>query len=484
MDLTSVTIREVGKRLAAREISSEDLVRACLSRVEAANGKLNALLDVDENGAFAAARIADKARKSGDDPGALAGIPIAIKDNVCVTGWTASAGSRILEPHRAAYDATVITRLRAAGAVLIGRANMDEFAMGSSTESSHYGPTKNPWDASRVPGGSSGGSAAAVASGMALAALGSDTGGSVRQPASLCGVTGLKPTYGRVSRYGLIALASSLDQIGPLTRSVEDAAIVMRAMEGEDDLDSTSVGPLETYVPELDQPSVAGLRIGIPKEYFLEGMDERVKASVMEAVAELKSQGATVHEVSLPHAEYALATYYLVMPAEASSNLARFDGIRYGYSASADSLKETYERSRGEGFGAEAKRRIMLGTYVLSKGYADAYYRQALKARTLIRRDFDEAFKEVDLIATPTSPTTAWKLGEKFADPLTMYLSDIYTVSANIAGIPAMSLPCGFADGLPIGLQLMARPFDEATLYRAGIAYQGVTDWHRRTPNL
>jgi aspartyl-tRNA(Asn)/glutamyl-tRNA(Gln) amidotransferase subunit A len=365
--------------------------------------------------------------------------------------------------------------------VLIGRANMDEFAMGSSTESSHYGNTKNPWDTSRVPGGSSGGSAAAVAAGYAPAALGSDTGGSVRQPAALCGVVGLKPTYGRVSRYGLMALASSLDQIGPITRTVEDAAILMRAIEGKDAKDSTSV-EAESYIPEIDQPNVKGLRIGIPKEYFLEGMNGDVKDAVMEAVSKLEAAGAIVKPISLPNAEYALATYYLVMPAEASSNLARYDGIRYGYSASADSLKETYERSRGEGFGAEAQRRIILGTYVLSKGYYDAYYRKALKARELIRRDFEAAFKDVDVIATPTSPTTAWKLGEKFNDPLTMYLSDIYTISANLAGIPALSMPCGFSDGLPIGLQLMGRPFDEATLYRTGIAYQSLTDWHTRTP--
>jgi aspartyl-tRNA(Asn)/glutamyl-tRNA(Gln) amidotransferase subunit A len=480
MDVSGLTLRRAAELMKNGEASSVDLTSAFLSRIEETNDDLNALLDVNES-AGATARLIDKRRKAGEDFGPLAGVPIVVKDNILVQGWTCSGGSRILENYQASYDATVITRLKDAGAVLIGRANMDEFAMGSSTESSHYGETKNPWDASRVPGGSSGGSAAAVAAGYAPVALGSDTGGSVRQPASLCGVVGLKPTYGRVSRYGLMSLASSLDQIGPITRTVEDAAILMRAIEGKDPKDSTSV-EVDSYLPEIDKPDVKGLRIGIPKEYFVAGMDEGVKSAVMDAVGKLEAAGAVVKPISLPNAEYALATYYLVMPAEASSNLGRYDGIRYGYSASADSLKETYERSRGEGFGAEAQRRIILGTFVLSKGYYDAYYRKALKVRELIRRDFEAAFKEVDVIATPTSPTTAWKLGEKSSDPLTMYLSDIYTISANLGGIPALSLPCGFQDGLPIGLQLMAKPFDEASLYRAGIAYQTLTDWHTRTP--
>ncbi|OGL66422.1 aspartyl/glutamyl-tRNA amidotransferase subunit A [Candidatus Uhrbacteria bacterium RIFCSPHIGHO2_01_FULL_63_20] len=483
MGATDMTLREAAARMAAGERSSEELVRTSLGRIAAVNEKVNAVLEVDSH-AIDAARDIDRRRKEGEELGPLAGIPVAVKDNILVRGWRASAGSRILETHTAAYDATVIARLREAGAIPVARTNMDEFAMGSSTESSHFGPTRNPWDLDRVPGGSSGGSAAAVASGMVSVALGSDTGGSVRQPASLCGVVGLKPTYGRVSRYGLIALASSLDQVGPFARTVEDAAILMRAIEGEDPRDATTVGPLETYVPELDQPSVKGLRIGLPKEYFVEGMDPRVKAGVMDAVRAMEAAGATAEEVSLPHARYALATYYLVMPAEASSNLARFDGIRYGYSAGTPSLRETYEMSRGEGFGEEAKRRIMLGAHVLSKGYAEAYYRQALKARTLIRRDFDEAFKTVDVIATPTSPCAAWRMGEKSADPLTMYLADIYTISANLAGIPALSLPCGFSDGLPIGLQLMGRPFSEATLFRAGMTYQSLTTWHTLTPTL
>lgn len=475
------TLAEASKRLAAKEITSEALVKATLDAIKKDNPAINALIGTFD-GALEAAREIDKRRAAGEALGPLAGVPIAMKDNILVKGEIASGGSRMLEPYHAAYDATVTARLKAAGAILIGRANMDEFAMGSSTETSHYGPTRNPWNTDCVPGGSSGGSAAAVAAGLVTCALGSDTGGSVRQPASLCGVVGLKPTYGRVSRYGLIAMASSLDQIGPLTHTVEDAALIMEAIEGADEKDATTVSTESLFVPELETRGVEGMRVGIPKEFFVEGMDGRVKDAVMTAVEELKAGGAIIKEISLPHAQYALAAYYVNMPAEVSSNLGRLDGIRYGHSVPEESLKQTYERSRGEGFGAEAKRRIILGAFVLSAGYYDAYYRKAMKVRTLIKRDFDQAFKDVDVIVGPTSPSVAWKLGEKFDDPLTMYLSDIYTISANLASVPALSLPCGFADGLPIGLQLHARAFDEASLYRAGMYYQSKTDWHEKHP--
>ncbi len=481
MDTSTLTIREAAKQLTAKKISSEELVKGCLEVAHQKNEALNALLEISDS-AVEAARHIDARRKKGEELGPLAGIPLAVKDNMLVQGWKATAGSQILENYHAVYNATVVERLRDAGAIFLGRGNMDEFAMGSSTESSHFGPTKNPWDKRRVPGGSSGGSVAAVAAGMVPYALGSDTGGSIRQPASLCGVVGLKPTYGRVSRYGLIAMASSLDQIGPITHTVEDAALAMQAIEGADPHDATTMDLEETTAPELLEKSVKGLRLGIPKEYFLDGMDEDVRRSVMEAVDLLKKAGAKVKEISLPHTEYALAAYYINMPAEASSNLGRFDGMRYGLSSSGSSLIDTYEQTRGEGFGREVQRRIMLGSYVLSAGYYDAYYRQALKVRSLIRKDFDEAFKDVDVIVTPTSPSVAWTLGEKFNDPLTMYLSDIYTISVNLAGVPALSLPCGFVKDLPVGLQLIGRPFDETTLYRIGMYYQSVTDWHTRTP--
>lgn len=472
---------EIARAVREGSRSCEETVRACLERVESGNGKLNALLGTYED-ALERARGIDERVAAGEDPGPLAGVPVVMKDNILVKGERCSAGSRILENYDAVYDATVTRRLRAAGAVLIGRANCDEFAMGSSTENSHYGPSRNPWDTARVPGGSSGGSAVAVAAGFAPLAFGSDTGGSIRQPASLCGVVGLKPTYGRVSRYGLISLASSLDQIGPFARTVEDAALALQVIQGDDPMDATTVAGEDVAVPELLERDVRGLRIGVPKEYFVEGMDEGVKRAVLDAVAVFEKAGAEIVDISLPHAEYAIAAYYVVQPSEASSNLGRFDGIRYGYSSEGNSLSETYERSRGEGFGPEVQRRIMLGTFALSKGYADAFYRKSLKARTLIKRDFDEAFKRVDVIATPTSPSVAWPIGEKFNDPLSMYLADIYTVSANLATVPGLSVPCGFVNGLPAGLQLIGKAFDEAAVLRAGAYYQGVTDWHTRTP--
>ena len=467
--------------MEAKEISSEELVSSYVSAIESSNDSMNAMLDVSKT-VIKEAKEIDKKRAAGESLGLLAGVPIAIKDNILVQDWGSTAGSQILEGHKGAYNATVIERLKIAGAILLGRANMDEFAMGSSNETSHYGPTKNPWDQTKIPGGSSGGPAAAVAAGYVPCALGSDTGGSVRQPASLCGVVGLKPTYGRVSRYGLMAMASSFDQIGPLTRTVEDAALVMETIEGIDPKDGTSFDLSSTTIPELLEKDVQGLKIGLPKEYFVEQMDPAIKKSVMDAVKVFESAGAAVQEVSLPHAEYALAAYYIIMPSEASSNLGRYDGLRYGYHSSGSNLIDTYARTRGEGFGREVQRRIMLGSYTLSAGYYDAYYRKALQIRSLIKQDFDKALKEVDVILTATSPSVAWGLGEKFDDPITMYLSDIYTVTANLATIPAMSVPCGFVENLPVGLQLMGRPFDEHTLYRMGAYYQSVTDWHNKTP--
>ena len=465
------TIRELSKALQERTLTSEELVRSCLKKIEEENEALNAFIWVSGT-AIDEAKEIDLRREAGEELSVLAGIPIAVKDNILVQGWEITAGSQILENHKGAYDATVIERLKNAGAILIGRTNMDVFAMGSSTETSHYGSTKNPHDRTKVPGGSSGGSAVAVAAGFVPCALGSDTGGSVRQPASLCGVVGLKPTYGRVSRYGLIPMASSLDQIGPFTNTIEDAALVMEVIEGKDENDATSIELASTTAPELIEPDVKGLRIGLPKEYFVEGMDEEIRMRIDEAVKKFEAAGAIIKEVSLPHAKYALAAYYIVAPSEITSNLGRFDGLRYGYHSQGSNLLDTYERTRGEGFGPEVKRRIMLGSYTLSAGYYDAYYKKALQVRSLIKQDFDEALKEVDVILTPTSPSVAWDLGAKFDDPITMYLSDIYTITANLAAIPAISIPCGTAHGLPVGLQLMGKAFDEHMLYRAGMWFE------------
>jgi aspartyl-tRNA(Asn)/glutamyl-tRNA(Gln) amidotransferase subunit A len=433
---------------------------------------------------LAEAREIDRRRLSNEELPPLAGIPIAVKDNILVQGRKATAASKMLENYEAAYDATVIKHLRNAGIIIVGDTNLDEFAHGSSTENSAFFATKNPWNTKKVPGGSSGGSGAAVAAGFVPAALGSDTGGSIRLPAALCGVTGLKPTYGRVSRHGLIAMASSLDQIGPFGRTVDDVAEIFSTIAGPDDFDATTIHGADYIVPELIPSDIKGLRVGVPKEYFVDGMDEEVKKTIVDAIEIFKTNGAEIVEISLPHTEYALAVYYIIMDSEVSSNLARFDGLRYGHAADGKNLFETYLKARGEGFGPEAKRRIILGSFALSKGYSDAFYKKASRVRALIRRDFDEAFKRVDVIVGPTSPTIAWDIGAKFSDPLTMYLSDIYTVSANLAGIPAMSLPCGFSQGLPVGLQLMAKPFDETCLFRAGKFYQNMTEWHIRQPNL
>lgn len=464
MDLNEITIKQAHDGLAAKRFSSMDLTKACLKQIKKLNKKINAFITVIEKEALEQAKIVDQKIANGEKIGILEGVPVAIKDNILVKNFRCTAGSKILENYVAPYDATVIKKLKKAGAVILGKTNMDEFAMGSSTENSYFSPTKNPGDLTRVAGGSSGGSAAAVAANMCIYALGSDTGGSIRQPASFCGVVGLKPTYGAVSRYGLIAMASSLDQIGPITKTTEDAQTVLEIICGHDEMDSTTVNKSKVKNQKL-KIQIKNLKIGLPKEYFVSGIDHEIEKCVRDAAARLKKMGAEIHEVSLPHTEYALPVYYIIMPAEVSANLARYDGIRYGYrTKKAKTLLETYLKTRAEGFGDEVKRRIMLGTYALSAGYYDAYYLQAQKMRTLIRRDFEEVFKSVDCLIMPTSPTVAFKLGEKLDDPLAMYLSDIYTVSANIAGVPAVSRPCGFAHELPVGLQVIGRWFDEETI--------------------
>jgi aspartyl-tRNA(Asn)/glutamyl-tRNA(Gln) amidotransferase subunit A len=467
-------VRELADQLASGQVRSIELVDASLARAEAMRERLNAFVHLRPEGARAEAREADLRRGSGKPRSPLDGIPVAVKDNMVIAGEPTTCGSRILAGYVSPFTATAVERLRAAGAVVIGSTNMDEFAMGSSTEHSAQGPTRNPWDPTRTPGGSSGGSAAAVCAGIVPAALGSDTGGSIRQPAALCGVVGIKPTYGRVSRWGLVAFASSLDQIGVLARSSADAAQILEVISGHDPRDSTSIPEPPPALSGALSGDVSGLVIGLPREYFAaEGAEPEVLARVHEAIALLERAGAKTREVSLPHTPFAIATYYLLATAEASSNLARFDGVRYGHRAAhATELGEMYRATRSEGFGAEVKRRILLGTYVLSAGYYDAYYRKAQQVRTLLRRDFDAAFRACDVIATPTAPETAFPLGARTADPLRMYLSDVYTVSANLAGLPGISLPCGLAGGLPVGLQLLAAPLDEALLLRVSDAYE------------
>lgn len=454
--------------IASRETSAVEVCRSALDRIERLS-ELNAFITTTAESALADAELIDRAAEKGDPLPKLAGAVIAIKDNMVMQGVRTTAGSRILSNYQPPYTATAVERLQAAGAIVVGKTNLDEFAMGSSTENSAYGPVKNPWDTSRVPGGSSGGSAVTVAAGMTIGALGSDTGGSIRQPAAFCGVVGLKPTYGRVSRYGLIAFGSSLDQIGSFTNSVEDAAAILAVTAGRDPNDSTSSNIQVADYCSAMTGDLRGLRVGVPREYYGEGLDPEVKAKIRAAIKKFDELGAKVVDVSLPHTEYAVPVYYLIATAEASSNLARFDGVRYGFRAEeAGALQEMYSRTRNQGFGAEVKRRIMLGTYALSAGYYDAYYGKAQKVRALIERDFRNAFASCDVIATPTAPTAAFKLGEKTDNPLEMYLSDIYTITANLAGVPGISLPCGLSsNGLPIGIQLIGRQFDEATLLRA-----------------
>jgi len=480
------TAHALRERIAAKELSAADAAQHALDRIAKIDGRVKAFVTVDADGALARAREIDKQLAGGEPPGPLAGVPIAVKDNMCTRGLPTTCSSHILHNYVPPYDATIVARLREAGAVIVGKTNLDEFAMGSSTENSAIGATRNPWDLERVPGGSSGGSAAAVAAGEAPLAVGSDTGGSIRQPAALCGVTGLKPTYGRVSRYGLVAFASSLDQIGPFALDVAGCALLMNVIAGHDPADSTSADvPAPDYLASLDRP-VEHLRVGVPKEYFAEGLDREVEAAVLEAIAVYQRLGAEVVDISLPHSKYAVAVYYIIATAEASSNLARYDGVHYGHRTERPSdIIELFSRSREEGFGDEVKRRVMLGTYALSSGYYDAYYLKAARVRSLIKRDFDRAFEQVDVIACPTSPTAAFKMGEKTADPLQMYLSDIYTISANLAGIPGISLPCGFTKArLPIGLQLLGASFEEEKLLRAAHTYQKETDFHTRAPEL
>ncbi len=477
-----MTVAELSAALAAGRISSEELTRAFLERIERLDPGLNSFITVTAEGALEQARAADRRRARGEG-GPLTGVPVAHKDIFCTLGVRTSCGSRMLDNFVAPYESAVTERLAGAGMVTLGKTNMDEFAMGSSSETSHYGPVRNPWNPDTVPGGSSGGSASALAARLAPAATGTDTGGSIRQPAALCGVCGLKPTYGRVSRYGMIAFASSLDQGGPMARSAEDLALLLQAMAGFDPRDSTSVEePVPDYAGELDA-GVEGLRIGLPREYFAEGLDAGVARAVEEAVAQFRRLGAEVREIGLPNTRLAVPAYYVIAPAECSSNLSRYDGVRFGHRcADPTDIDDLYKRSRGEGFGAEVKRRILVGTYALSAGYYDAYYRKAQQVRRLIRDDFRRAFGEVDLIVGPTSPSTAFRLGERLDDPVTMYLSDIYTIAVNLAGLPALSIPCGFVDGLPVGLHVIGDYFREGRLLAAAHRYQRETDWHRRAP--
>ncbi|MDD5040077.1 MAG: Asp-tRNA(Asn)/Glu-tRNA(Gln) amidotransferase subunit GatA [Patescibacteria group bacterium] len=484
----NLTIAAAREKLRTRELSSVELTEFYLARIKKHDPTLHAYLRVDAENALRQAREADMRIQDGT-AGPLCGIPIAIKDLICQKGSVTTAGSKTLQKYVAPYDAAVITKLRDAGAIFLGKTNLDEFAMGSSTENSAFAKTANPWDVARVPGGSSGGSAAAVAADLCVGALGTDTGGSIRQPASFCGTVGLKPTYGSVSRYGLMAMTSSLDQIGPLTKTVEDAASVLNAIAGKDPHDATTADTVPVSIDSLKR-GVKGMKIGVPREYFIEGMDPEIEAAVRAAIEKLKELGAAVVDVSLPLTKYALAVYQLTVTSEVSTNLARFDGIRYGYSAMNDktasvkTLMEVYQKTRARGLGDEVKRRIILGTFALSAGYHDRYYVQAQKVRALIAKEFQGVFKEVDCLVTPTSPSIAFKLGEKFTDPLLMYLSDIYTVPANIGGICAISLPCGLSKGLPVGLQIIAKPFDEAALLRAAYAYEQATEWHTKRPPL
>lgn len=472
MNFESLTLIELLNGLKEKKFSSLELTSNYLKRIEEENPQINAFITVMKEESEKRAEEIDEKRLKKEEVGLLAGLPLAIKDNILIEGITCTAGSKILSNYKASYDATVIKKLKEADAVFLGKTNMDEFAMGSSTENSYFGPTKNPYDLARVPGGSSGGSAAAVAAKMCPAALGSDTGGSIRQPASFCGVVGLKPTYGRVSRFGLIAMASSLDQIGPITRSVEDAALLLGVLEGRDDHDSTSLD--SSFPIKVKNKDLTDFRLGIPKEYFVKGLEAGVKETIKKTIAHLEQQGAKVEEVSLPHTSIALPCYYLIMSAEASANLARFDGIRYGFREEAPDLLRTYLETRTKGFGDEVKRRILLGVYGLSAGYYDAYYLKAQKIRTLIKQDFDKVFEKVDCLLTPTSPTPAFKLGEKMNDPLQMYLSDIFTIPVNLAGLPAISLPVGKTDSLPIGLQIIGPAFREDLILSLGKIIEGL----------
>ncbi|HBC92107.1 MAG TPA: Asp-tRNA(Asn)/Glu-tRNA(Gln) amidotransferase GatCAB subunit A [Pelotomaculum sp.] len=485
MQLFRLTAHELHDLLIKKEISAEELNLAVFDRIEAVEDRVKAYVTMTKERALEQARSVDRQINDGEKISPLAGIPVAIKDNMCIDGVRTTACSKILANFVPPYSATVVKRLDGAGAIMVGKTNCDEFAMGSSTENSAFFITRNPWDTERVPGGSSGGSAAVIAAGEAICSLGSDTGGSIRLPASFCGVVGLKPTYGAVSRYGLIAFASSLDQIGPFTRDVADCAAMLNVICGHDPLDSTSANYNMPDFTGFLKNDVQGLKIGVPREYMVEGIHPEVREAIEQALSLLEALGAHVEYTTLPHTEYALSTYYLIAPAEASSNLARYDGVRYGYRAEkADDVIDMFMKTRSEGFGSEVKRRIMLGTYALSAGYYDAYYLKALRVRTLIKQDFDRAFEKYDLLVSPVCPTTAFRIGEKTEDPLEMYLSDVCTISINLAGIPGMSIPGGFAQGMPVGLQLMGRHFDEGTLLRAAYTFEQNTDYHKAFPEL
>ncbi len=485
MNIAALTLVEAHQKLRKRDISATDLTEAILRRITETDNRVHAYVSICDGGAREQAKRADAKLAETASKNPLLGIPIAIKDNFLTREVRTTCASKILGDFISPYDGTAVAKLRSAGSVFTGKTNLDEFAMGSSTENSAFFPTRNPWSLERVPGGSSGGSAAAVAADQCIAALGTETGGSIRQPAAYCGIVGLKPTYGRVSRYGIIAFASSMDQVGPLTKNVPDCALMLEAIAGYDPADSTSVDlPVPQYSAGLTG-DIKGLRIGIPKEYFVAGIQSEIEDALRAAIRLLEKNGARIEEISLPHTPYAVAAYYLLATAEASSNLARYDGMRFGHRTRTNDLVETYMRTRQEGFGPEVKRRIMLGTYALSAGYYDAYYLKAQKVRTLIKQDFDDAFKRCDALVTPTAPTTAFRIGEKTGDPLQMYLSDIYTLSINLAGLPALSLPCGFdSETLPIGMQIIGKHFDEATILRIAYAYEQATEWHKQKPTL
>jgi aspartyl-tRNA(Asn)/glutamyl-tRNA(Gln) amidotransferase subunit A len=486
VELYRFTISETRKLLDKKDLSVSDILRSIHERIDMVEDRIKAFVTVTKDEALEMARNAqEKTDRQTQDSEAMRGIPLAVKDNMCTKGIRTSCASKMLLNFIPPYESTVTSRLKERGYVLVGKTNMDEFAMGSSTENSGVQITKNPWDLERIPGGSSGGSAAAVAADECIAALGSDTGGSIRQPASHCGVIGMKPTYGRVSRYGLVAFASSLDQIGPLTKDVRDSALMLNVIAGHDPLDSTSAPvPVPDFTSVLGK-EIKGLKIGIPREYFIEGIDSEVAQAVQEAMRQLESLGAIPVGVSLPHTGYAIAAYYILATSEASSNLARYDGVKYGFRVEGKDLMDMYMQTRAQGFGAEVKRRIMLGTYSLSSGYYDAYYKKAQQVRTLIKKDFEDAFRDADVIVTPTSPTPAFKIGEKTSDPLQMYLSDIFTISVNLAGVPAISVPCGFTSGgLPVGLQLIGKHFNEETLLKVAYAYEQSNDWRKRKPSL
>ncbi len=484
MELHGLTIAEAAAGLRSKAFTSLALTQACLERLRAVDPDLHATLQVLDAQALEDAKAADARFAVGSPIGPLDGIPLAVKDNMQLRGSRTTAGSKILEHYASPFDATAVAKLKNAGAVILAKTNLDEFAMGSSTESSAYGATRNPWNPEKVPGGSSGGSAAALAAGMCLGALGSDTGGSIRQPAAMCGVTGFKPTYGRVSRYGLLSMASSLDQIGTFGRTAEDAKLLLEAIEGKDALDSTSAESSRYVASRLPAEGLKGLRIGLAEEFFVEGMDPEVKARVMEAAKALEKLGAELVDVKFPSAKYGLPVYYVIMPCEVSANLSRYDGMRYGLSVTAPTLKETYFETRGAGFGQEVRRRIMLGAHALSSGWYDAYYLQAQKVRAKMKAEFDALMQDVDLLLSPTSPSVAWDLGEKFDDPIAMYLTDIYTVTVNVVGAPAVSVPCGFAHALPVGLQLIGRAFEDELVLDVAARYQSATDWHAERPNL